>query len=70
MPCQELDDEYLIVWQGFEGKPWDYTTEVQQLVCLTGLCRKSAAVVAGRPPGLPHQEGCLDQDKLNLDLGV
>jgi len=24
---QELDDEYLIVWQGFEGKPWDYTTE-------------------------------------------
>jgi len=25
---QELDDEYLIVWQGFEGKPWDYTTEV------------------------------------------
>ncbi|CAJ1367601.1 unnamed protein product [Effrenium voratum] len=28
---QELDDEYLIVWKGFEetgGKPWDYTTEV------------------------------------------
>ena len=27
---QELDDEYLIVWQGFsgkQGKPWDYTTE-------------------------------------------
>lgn len=24
---QELDDEYLIVWQGFSGKPWDYKTE-------------------------------------------
>ena len=26
---QELDDEYLIVWQGFSGKPWDYKTEAK-----------------------------------------
>ncbi|CAK9088651.1 unnamed protein product [Durusdinium trenchii] len=26
-PVEELDDEYLIVWQGFTGKPWDYKTE-------------------------------------------
>jgi len=24
---QELDDEYLIIWEGFEDKPWDYKDE-------------------------------------------
>lgn len=30
---QELDDEYLIVWQGFSGKPWDYKTEAPAAGC-------------------------------------
>mmetsp|Transcript_69565 Transcript_69565/g.166851 ORF Transcript_69565/g.166851 Transcript_69565/m.166851 type:complete len:733 (+) Transcript_69565:159-2357(+) len=24
---QELDDEFLVVWHGFKGKPWEYYTE-------------------------------------------
>mmetsp|Transcript_128775 Transcript_128775/g.222263 ORF Transcript_128775/g.222263 Transcript_128775/m.222263 type:complete len:943 (+) Transcript_128775:43-2871(+) len=24
---QELDDEYLVIWEGFAGKPWNYKTE-------------------------------------------
>lgn len=26
---QELDDQYLIVWQGYDEKPWNYATEEQ-----------------------------------------
>ena len=73
--CQELDDEYLIVWQGFEGKPWDYTTEVPQFVrgyciwacnpficssCPRGLPTYPKRSAAGWSSRLPHEKGAPD----------
>merc|ERR1712232_169124 len=37
---QELDVEYLIVWDGFEGKDWDYVAEDELRVFLCDRARE------------------------------
>lgn len=40
---QELDDEYLVVWEGFQGKPWAYKSERELRAFLMGRAKEGYA---------------------------